>query len=78
MIDFTRTAPKAPTASEALCARVRNKLRTRGRLFLRKSRTEDQRITLGDFWIEDSLGILPIATHVDLRDVARRLQLPPA
>lgn len=78
MISFVRNEPKGSTVAEVVVRRVREALRYRGRLYLRRSRTEEQRIALGDFWIEDSLGVLPIAKHVDVRDVARRLQLPPA
>lgn len=55
-----------------LTARIRRKLKAH-RLHLHKSRGQRDRYLLGNYWITDELGLMPILRDVELRDLAKRI-----
>ncbi len=61
-------------AMGTLTARIRRKLKAH-RLHLHKSRGERDKWLLGEYWINDELGVMPILRHVDLIDLASRIHV---
>lgn len=53
-------------------ARIRRKLKQHG-LYLHRYRGSKAKHLLGEYYITDELGVMPILRHVQLRDLCQRI-----